>query len=201
MEFSADYPGYWQRAVEQATGGMAIFLAGSVGSQGPVPGGDGFKGAERMGQVLAQKVEEKLPQLTLTNSMSLGMLGLEVSLPSLNVRISDGIRLRPWVSAHLLPPGRRSFIQVFRLNDSIWISTPCDFSGELALGIKDSLRARGFNTTITSFNGDYIGYVILPRYYHLNGYEPRLMSFYGPYVPDYFEELIRTMASGMVQTL
>ena len=30
-----------------------------------------------------------------------------------------------------------------------------------------------FSASITSFNGDYVGYVILPRYYHLNGYEPR----------------------------
>ena len=47
---------------------------------------------------------------------------------------------------------------------------------------------------ITSFNGDYVGYVIPSRYYHLNGYEPRVMSFFGPNVPDYFDEFIRTMA-------
>jgi len=44
----------------------------------------------------------------------------------------------------------------------------------------------------------YVGYVILPRYYHLDGYEPRLMSFYGSYVPDYFDELIRTMSQSMM---
>ena len=51
---------------------------------------------------------------------------------------------------------------------------------------------------ITSFNGDYIGYVISPRYYHMNGYEPRVMSFFGPCVPDYFDELIRTLALGLL---
>ena len=71
----------------------------------------------------------------------------------------------------------------------------------LGTGLIESMKI--VPTTITSFNGDYIGYVILPRYYHLGGYEPRLMSFYGPCVPDYFEELIRTMASEMInkQTL
>src|SRR3974390_1218451 len=38
MQFSADYPGAWQRAVEAGTGGMALFLAGGVGSHSPVPG-------------------------------------------------------------------------------------------------------------------------------------------------------------------
>jgi neutral ceramidase len=140
MEFSADYPGCWQRAVEQATDGMAVFLAGGVGSHSPVAGEKGFKGAERMGQALAATLLEKLPHTPLTNSVAFDLLGLEISLPELNARISDGVRLRPWLAAKLLPVAERSFIQGFRLDDSIWVSTPCDFSGELALGINEFQR-------------------------------------------------------------
>ena len=197
MEFSADYPGCWQRAVEQATGGPAVFLAGGCGSHSPATGGKGFAGAERMGQALARSLVEQLPQIPMTNAITFGMLGLELTMPPLNVRVSDEVRLRPWLAQRLMPVKKRSFLQVFRLNDSVWVSTPCDFSGELALGIKDFLRVRGSRAVITSFNGDYIGYVISPRYYHLNGYEPRLMSFFGPNVPEYFDELIRTMALGL----
>jgi len=194
MEFSGDYPGCWQRAVEQASGGMAVFLAGGVGSHSPNPGEGGFKGAERMGQALAQKLLERLPPTALTNFVAFDLLGLEVALPPLSPRITDGLRLRPWLSARLLPVAKNSFVQAFRLGDSVWISTPCDFSGEMALGIKDLLRARGSSAVVTSFNGDYLGYVVPSRYYHLGGYEPRLMSFFGPNVPDYLDELIRTMA-------
>ena len=198
MEFSADYPGCWERAVEQATGGLAVFLAGGVGSHSPVPGGSGFAGAEQMGQALARMLVDQLPQTALTNVVTFGMLGLDVTMPPLNVRLSDGIRLRPWLAAKLVPAKSHSFLQVFRIDDSVWASTPCDFSGELALGIKDFLRARGSSAIVTSFNGDYIGYVISSRYYHMNGYEPRLMSFFGPTVPDYFDELIRTMSLTLV---
>jgi hypothetical protein len=198
MEFSADYPGCWERAVEQATGGLAVFLAGGVGSHSPVPGGSGFAGAEQMGQALAQMLVEHLPQTALTNAVTFGLLGLDVTMPPLNVRLSDGIRLRPWLAAKLVPAKSHSYLQVFRLDDSVWISTPCDFSGELALGIKDFLQVRGERAIVTSFNGDYVGYVVSPRYYHMNGYEPRLMSFFGPNVPDYFDELIRTMALSLV---
>ncbi|HEU0038521.1 MAG TPA: hypothetical protein VFR76_04545, partial [Verrucomicrobiae bacterium] len=195
MEFSADYPGCWQRAVEQATGGTAVFLAGGIGSHSPVAGEKGFAGAERMGQALARTLLEQLPHTPLSDSLTLGMLGLEISMPPLNIRITDGTRLRPWLARRLMPGSHEhSFIQVFRLDDAVWISTPCDFSGELALGIKDFLRVRSHSAVITSFNGDYVGYVISPRYYHLNGYEPRVMSFFGPNVPDYFDELIRTMS-------
>jgi neutral ceramidase len=199
MEFSADYPGYWERAVEQATGGVAEFLAGGVGSQSPVPGGRGLAGAEQMGQGLARMLIERLPETPLTNSVTFGMVGLDVTMPPLNVRLSDGVRLRPWLAAKLVPARSHSFLQVFRIDDSVWISTPCDFSGELALGIKDFLKARGDSATITSFNGDYVGYVIPALYYHLSGYEPRLMSFFGPNVPEYFDELMRTMALDLVR--
>ena len=198
MEFSADYPGCWERAVEQATGGLAVFLAGGVGSHSPVPGASGLAGTEQMGQALAKKLVDQLSQTALTNVVTFGILGLDVALPSLNVRLSDGIRLRPWVAGKLTHKGGYSYLQVFRIDDSVWISTPCDFSGELALGIKDFLKARGASASVTSFNGDYIGYVIPSRYYHMNGYEPRLMSFFGPNVPDYFDELIRTMALSLV---
>jgi len=200
MEFSGDYPGAWQRAIEQATGGTAVFLAGGVGSHSPVAGEKGFAGVERMGQALAQPLLEQLPGVAVTNFVAFGLVGAEVALPPLNWRVTDGLRLRPWLARRLLRPPERTFVQVFRLHKVVWASTPCDFSGELALGIKDALRARGWDAVVTSFNGDYVGYVIPPRYYHLGGYEPRLMSFFGPNVPDYFDELIRTMALSLVST-
>jgi hypothetical protein len=197
MEFSADYPGQWQKAVEEQTGGIAIFFAGGVGSHGPVPGDKGFAGTEKMGRALAKLFLQQTQ--TYTNQISFGILATDVHLPPLNVRLTDGIRLRPWVARQLLPNMGDSFVQGFRLNDTVWLSTPCDFSGEMALEIKDMLRARGFNGVVTSFNGDYVGYVIPSRYYHLNGYEPRVMSFYGPNVPDYFDELIRTIALELIK--
>jgi hypothetical protein len=194
MEFSGDYPGCWQRAVEQATGGLAVFLAGGVGSHSPVPGEGGFKGAERMGQALARTLLERLPATPLTNRVTFDFLGLDVTLPPLNTRLSDGLRLRPWLAARVLPVTDRTFVQALRLDDSLWISAPCDLSGELALRLKGSLRLRGASAVLTSFNGDYIGYVIPARYYHLGGYEPRLMSFYGPNMPDYLTELVQSAA-------
>ncbi len=195
MEFSGDYPGAWQRAMEAATGGRAMFLAGGVGSHSPVPGAGGFDGTERMGQALATLVAQSLPSVLLTNQVTFGAVGIEVALPELHARLTDGLRLRPWLARKLLPVTDRTFLQGFRLDQTLWFSTPCDFSGELALEIKEHARSRGLDAVVTSFNGDYIGYVIPARYYHLDGYEPRLMSFFGPTVPDYFEDLIRRMTT------
>jgi hypothetical protein len=193
MEFSGDYPGAWQRAVERATGGMAMFLAGGVGSHSPVAGEGGFAGIEKMGAALARLTTQQLSTTPLTNQVALGVLGLRVDLPELHVRLTDDWRMRPWLAKRLLRVQPQTYLQVFCLGNSLWISTPCDFSGELALGLKEHLRLRDRQAVITSFGGDYVGYVIPDRYYHLNGYESRLMSFFGPTVPDYFDELIRSM--------
>ena len=71
--------------------------------------------------------------------------------------------------------------------------------GQSATGVHDDLyvKAAALRVVITSFNGDYVGYVISPRYYHLESYEARVMSFFGPNLPDYFDEIIRTMVLGV----
>jgi hypothetical protein len=193
MSFSGDYPGAWQRAVERGTGGLALFFAGAVGSHGPVAGAPGFDGATRMGEGLAAMLLEHLPRTPLTNRVRLGAVGLPVALPEPHVRLTDQRRLRPALARRLLPVGDHTWLQAVRLGDALWIATPCDFSGELALRLRPGFRERGLQTVVTSFNGDYIGYVIPARYYHLPGYESRTMSFFGPTVPDYFDELIRRL--------
>jgi hypothetical protein len=51
-----------------------------------------------------------------------------------------------------------------------------DFSGEYALQIKNALAVKGFKPNITSFNGNYVGYIIPGRYYYLNEYESKHIS-------------------------
>jgi hypothetical protein len=46
-------------------------------------------------------------------------------------------------------------------------------------------------TTVTSFNGDYVGYVVPTKYYGMNTYETQVMAFFGPQLPDYFDTLLK----------
>jgi len=195
MQFSSDYPGAWQRNVEAAGIQQAMFIAGGVGSHGPNAGAPGFDGTERMGRILAERTAAALQTLSYTNRIALASAALIVSLPDLSPRISDGIRLRPFVAAGILPVTNSTVMTGFRAGDAVWLTTPCDYSGEMARPIKDALRRRGFRGAVTSFNGDYIGYVVPAKYYHLNTYETRTMSFFGPAVPDYFDALVRDLGS------
>ena len=137
MEFSADYPGCWQRALEQATGGMAVFLAGSVGSHSPLPPEKGFAGAERMGQALAQALLRQMSQVTMTNYAAFGSFGLEFSLPPTNVRLTDGLRLRPWLARRLLPVRETTFLQAFRLENRDLGFHPVRFQRRTGSGNKE----------------------------------------------------------------
>ncbi len=197
MEFSGDYPGAWQRAVEESGVQLAAFFAGGVGSQGPRAPSGGFAGVEAMGRTLAEQTSHCLAGITLTNRVDFAVSFAVVTLPDLQVRVTDSLRLRPWATRQLFPPlEETTLLQAFRFGTEVWLSTPCDYSGELALQLKAAARAAGREAVVTSFNGDYIGYVIPSKYYHLDGYEPRVMNFYGPRVADVLSETLTRMAVG-----
>lgn len=198
MEFSGDYPGRWAAEVEARLGGMAVFLAGGVGSHSARTGdGDAPARMDALGRRLGEATATLVEGLRYRAVESMTVAGVVVDLPPLNLRVQDDFRLRPWVAQHLLPVRPDTFLQGVRLGSVVWVSTPCDFSGELALGLKEHAAVQGRRLNVTSFNGDYIGYVIPTKYYHLGGYEPQTMSFHGPATADYLEELVRRLADGL----
>ena len=197
MEFSGDYPGFWQRAVEAGTGGMAMFLAGGVGSHAPKPPKGGWEGARLLGEGLAARTLETLKGVPATNRVAFGLQTAFLELPELQARLTDGIRLRPWVARRLLPVRETTWLQVFRVGDRAWFSTPCDYSGEMALDLKAAARGRGLHAVVTSFNGDYVGYVVPEKYYGMATYETRTMSFFGPQLPGYFAGVLDGMLGSL----
>lgn len=195
MEWNGDYPGAWQRAVEEGTGGLALFFAGGVGSHSPRAPAPGFDGAEALGRALARRTLETLANLVPDPSPPLQLMTLRVDLPELQVRVTDGLRLRPILASRLLPVAGDTWVQALRIGPAVWFSTPCDFSGELSVELRSRLAPLGLAIHVTSFNGDYIGYVIPSRHHHLDGYEPRTMSFHGPALPDHLLQLLEELGN------
>ena len=108
-----------------------------------------------------------------------------------NMRITTKLNLISRLSEKLMPVPQNVYLQTLRIGKLIWITTPCDFSGEYALQIKNTLAAKGFSANITSFNGSYVGYIIPGRYFYLDAYEPKTMGWFGPNMGEYTVELIR----------
>jgi hypothetical protein len=193
-EFSSGYPGVWAKAVETNRVKLAVFFAGTVASHSPMAGADGFEGADIMGQQLAARTVSTLASTCLTNRITLGVAAVPVSLPPLQPRLSHRVCLRPWVARRLLPIESFTWLQVVQFGQRLWVATPCDFSGELADVLSKELAPKSLAPVFTSFNGDYVGYVIPSHYYGLPGYESRTMAFHGPHFADYLSDTILRLA-------
>jgi hypothetical protein len=191
MEFSADYPGYWERKMEANSYNVAVFFAGSIGSQSPSGKGKGFESARYIGESLADSLIKKLPVSTYLETVGLSDATLRVTLPEYHLRLTPKINLSTWLSRKLMPEPQNVFFQAVRIGKLIWISAPSDFSGEYALQIKNNLAVKEFSTVVSSFNGSYIGYIVPGRYFYMDEYEPKLMGWFGPTMGDYSMDLIR----------
>ena len=193
MEFSADYPGFWERKVEETSADMAMFCAGSMGSQSPSGQGTGFEKAQYIGEALADSLVKNLKHVALNERITFSAMTLKIVLPDYHFRLTTKINLSSYLSRKLMPPPGDVYLQVLRLDNLLWITTPADFSGEYALQIKNSLATRGFNANVTSFNGNYIGYIIPGKYYYIDEYESKLMGWFGPNMGDYTMDMIHRM--------
>lgn len=193
MTFSADYPGYWYQRLTSAGIDLPVFCAGSVGSHGPETEGEGFEKPEFLGEELGRRVIAELGNVQLKDSIAVSSLNLVMDLPEFHIRISDGIRLAPFLAQKLFPPLGEVRLQTLMLGDFILTTTPADFSGELAIYHEDELDVRGYSSVISSFNGGYIGYLLPAKYYHYREYESMVMSWFGPNMGPYMDEMITRM--------
>lgn len=193
MEISGDYPGYWQRKMEATSVDLAVFLAGSVGSQSPVGEGKDFERPKMIGESLADSLNRYLPKTKLDRTIQLSAVSIKMPLPEFHIRISDHRNLTTAVSDKLMPFPMNPYLQAIRIGQFVWISTPADFSGEYAVQFKNNLAVRGFQANISSFNGSYVGYIIPGRYFYMDEYESKTMGWFGPNMGEYTMDVIRRM--------
>ncbi len=197
MYISGDYPGYWQRRLESNGFDLAVYYAGSLGSHSPVSKGREFEKPRYIGEALADSVLKYSAVTGLSSETGLAYMTLKMDLPEFHVRVSDGTRLNPYLAKKLFPPVGDVCVQAARIDGLIWATAPADFSGETAIVYKNAMYKKGYKAIVTSFNGAYVGYVIPMRYYHMDEYETRLMSWFGPYMGPYMNEMIRRMMTSL----
>ncbi len=193
METSADYPGYWQRKLEDSGFDLAVFFAGSVGSHTYQSKGERFEKPMYIGEALADSVENYCDNIVMKDSIDFSSMTLKVELPEFQIRVTDGLRLNPFISRKLFPDVGQVFLQVAKIDNLIWATAPSDFSGETTLIYKNAMNKKGYKAMVTSFNGAYTGYIIPCKYYHLNAYESRVMNWFGPSYNPFINYMIGEM--------
>ena len=197
-KFSGSYPGYFQRAMEINGTDMAMFYAGTTGSHSNKGEGDKFEKAKFIGETLADSARLALNKMRYADSVHFSFIASEIETPKLQaIYIADDLRLSEQVGHKLMPEIKATYVQSFRLSKFIWIAMPYELSGEYAIDLKNALELQGYNSAFTSFNGQYLGYIVPAKYYYYDTYEARLMGWYGPSMGDYLMELNYLMADSL----
>jgi neutral ceramidase len=190
---SGDYPAALTNQLEKNGFDFGMFMAGMVGSH-RLKGFDGeeFERIEKIGQVLSEKAINTNSQ-QLADSVSISSSHIPIEFGASQLRIANNWKVRDWVFQSSI--GKlQGELTVLQIGNIVLIGTPCDFSGEIFVDEKiDSLaNTLGKKVIITSFNGNYTGYVTADQYYKKgNEEEVMALNWVGPYFGEYYLEMIK----------
>jgi neutral ceramidase len=193
-ELSRDYSGVLVDSLEK-TYDFAMFMAGAVGSMGPVEkGSDDFDEVHNQGRNIFIKAQN-----IAYAAVGEGMVQKQLTLPlaSASPKISQNWALREFVFK-ILFGDFSAHIKITKLGNTLMLGMPCDFSGELMTTLDAYAKKKGLNLIITSFNGSYIGYITADRHYDKDLYETRTMAWYGTENGAYFSEIVRDIIDKIV---
>jgi hypothetical protein len=196
-ELSRDFPGVLVDKLETVDHiDFAMFAAGMVGSHNidiDVP-----KGHERIwqtGEILAERILQTRDIQWEDSLYALGTVDVDVGMPGSQMRLTQGIRVRNWIFRLLFGPLQAN-IKALQVGDVLFIGMPCDYSGELSVNNElDHIAAQhGKDLFITSFNGNYVGYITEDAHYYTCDHdEVKTMNWVGPGMGAYFTEVIRQL--------
>jgi len=159
---SADWPGAFQRALEERLGGTVLFTNGAEGDLAPrAPGGrDGFERCRALGHALADRA-------------AILVRGIEKATGRVRMKyVERGVDL-PTPTLPAAPT--RSVLGVLEINGTRFFCVP----GEPAVELGLELKRRFPGSWVLGLANDHLGYFLTEAEYRKGGYE-RLVSFYGP---------------------
>lgn len=191
---SGDYPAAVVDSLMKSTNSFGMFMAGMVGSHrlAGIDAGE-FDLVAKAGRELSEKVRSASVSPK-ADSIALITAHVPIQFGPSQLRIAKDWKLRNWVFSWLVNPlqGELTYLQ---LNDIILIGTPCDFSGEIFVKhIAEVAAQQNKKVIITSFNGDYAGYITEDEHYEtLEKEEVMALNWVGPYYGSYFTEMINTL--------
>lgn len=194
-ELSRDYPGVLVDQLEADKNiDFAMFCAGMVGSHNiDIDIEKGYERIRQVGEKLADKILAQSDQVSVENFSVLGTADVEIVLGPSQLRISKKLRLRDWVFRAFFG-SLQANIKVVRMGEVLLVGMPCDYSGELSVNhdLDAYAAAKGLNLFVTSFNGNYVGYITEDRNYDTCRHdEVRAMNWVGPHMGSYFTDAIK----------
>ena len=199
MQITGDWGGMMMTELN-VSGKMdfASLSAGAVGSHGPYEiTKDQEAESEYMADHVAAIVLANFDSIKVDDVRILQMQHVPLYLREPNMRVTQSIAIRPWLFKKLFGD-EKVYINTLQIGNIYFAGLPCDFSGELNVGLDSTANEEYLHLLVTSFNGGYMGYVTDSKWYELNKYETRTMGWFGPGNGDYFSEVIRKLMAKTV---
>ncbi|HOX40167.1 MAG TPA: neutral/alkaline non-lysosomal ceramidase N-terminal domain-containing protein [Candidatus Brocadiia bacterium] len=201
LQFTAEYPGFLQSALEAAMPDTTVaYIGGSVGSSSPkAPKGDSdIERAQAMGEELAKLVVANAAPETLKWNANPDIASICIPLepPPFQLRLNQSLRFSP-LFPKLLGVSISAWMQSARAGDLVMVGLPGDFSGEISRDWSEWAAAKGYELWPCSFAPGYVGYISPDKYYNdpkaTSEYETGLMSWTGPHQEAFFTTLMKRM--------
>jgi hypothetical protein len=194
-EISRDYPGILVDELQKDnTIDFAMFCAGMVASHNiDIDLPKGHERIRKVGKLLSEKIKNNLDSMEYFEYSILGGLDVAIEMSPSQLKISSGLRVRDWLFSALLKPLQAN-IKMLEIGDVLLIGMPCDYSGELSINnhLDQFAAERGKKLFITSFNGNYVGYITEDGHYTTCDHdEVKSLNWVGPYKGEYFTEVIK----------
>ncbi|WP_353722124.1 hypothetical protein [Dyadobacter sp. 676] len=140
-------------SLEKGRYNFAMYMAGAVGSMGPIE-----KGTDDFDEVKNQAfgVQNALLSPDTKKEDSKNSIVETVTLPlplrEPSPRLTMNIVLRPWAFKKAFGE-YPVFVKALRMGNILMVGMPCDFSGELTAPLDAYAKKKGLNLIVTSFNG------------------------------------------------
>ena len=189
MGLSGDYPSYLMDYLEEDNVDFAFFAAGTVGSHRPMAPGNDILAVRQYVHSLDSVLTASEAITKPIKGSSLRSATLPLYLREAHYRISDNIRLRPWLFNAAFGDTNAHF-DVVQLGNILMVSSSGEISGVFYEQWENLAAEKGLHLIITTFNGGYIGYITPDQYYNYHYNEVRDMNWFGPYNGAYFDEII-----------
>jgi len=194
---SADYPGEVVKTLSQEYDFVA-YMAGTVGSQrfkGFIDSYD-FELTEKVGDLFSSYILSA-PQVSLPEKVEIKTGKVKFEHGASQLRLLNDVKLRDWVFGAVSRP-LNAELTILQIGNVLMIGTSCDFSGELAVveHLEAIANQNNLKLIITSFNGDYTGYITEDSHYNTSDDEEVMaLNWVGPYFGKYYTEVIRRIIS------
>ncbi len=189
MGLSGDYPFYLMKDLEEDDFDFAMFAAGTVGSHRPLASGKTPELVQKYAHELDSVMQVKMTDSSTVNGHRIEVGSFPIALREPHLRISDNLRLRPWLFNYLLGETNVHF-DITLVGNTLLIASSGEISGVFFSKWEEQANALGLNLIITTFNGGYMGYITPDEYYDRNFHEVREMNWYGPGNGKYYDDLI-----------